>query len=281
MEKKTALITGASDGIGAQAARMLAARGWQVAVIGRDAEKTERVARELDAPHYVADFSRLSEVAALAERLKRDWGHIGLLANNAGGIFDKRPMTEDGHEHTFQVNHLAHFLLTLLLLDRLKESRAVIISTSSAAHRIPGLRFDPEDPEMRGNDSPALAYGRAKLANILFTRELHRRHHGDGISAAAFHPGVVGTSFAGGMRSPMSLLYRSGLGRKMMKTPREGADTLVWLAESRPGADWESGGYFIRRQEAPVSRMARSEALAKALWEYSLECCRDFLSQKG
>ncbi len=279
MEKKVALITGASDGIGAQAARVLAARGWQVAVIGRDPEKTERVAKELDAPHYIADFSRLSEVAALAERLNREWPRIDLLANNAGGIFAKQPLTEDGHEHTFQVNHLAHFLLTMLLMKRLKESRAAVVSTSSAAHRLMGFRFDPEDLDMRRDHSPYLAYGGAKLANVLFTLELHRRHHSEGISAAAFHPGVVGTSFASGIRSPMNLVYHSGLGRLMMRTPQEGADTLVWLAEGTPGRDWESGGYYVRRRKAPVSRMARSGDLAKALWEKSGEYCRDFLNK--
>lgn len=279
MEKKVALITGASDGIGAQAAKMLTESGWQVAVIGRSPEKTEQVAKDLDMPFYIADFSNLSEVAALAERLNRDWPRIDLLANNAGGIFRKQPLTADGHEVTFQVNHLAPFLLTGLLLPRLLESRAAVISTSSAAHRLMGFRFDPEDLDMRRGFSQSLAYGSAKLANILFTRELHRRYHGLGLNAAAFHPGVVGTSFASGAHSPMNLAYHSGLSRLMMKTPREGADTLVWLAQSIPGKDWESGGYYISRRKTPVSRKARSEDLAVALWEKSLEYCRDFAMQ--
>ncbi len=279
MMKKVALITGASDGIGAQAARMLAESGWQVAVIGRSPEKTEQVAKELDAPFYIADFTILSEVASLAKRLNRDWPRIDLLANNAGGIFGKQPLTVDGHELTFQVNHLAHFLLTGLLMPRLIESRAAVISTSSAAHRLMGFRFDPEDLDMRRGFSQHLAYGSTKLANILFTRELHRRYHALGLNVAAFHPGIVGTSFASGTRSPMNLVYHSGLSRLMMKTPREGADTLVWLAQGTPGKDWESGGYYVQRRKAPISRKAQNDGLAAALWEKSLEYCRDFLGK--
>ena len=282
MAGKVALITGASDGIGAQAAQALKAKGWQVAVIGRNRDKTRQVAERLGAPHYVADFTRLEDVAKLAEALKRDWPRVDLLANNAGGIFSRQPPTVDGHEVTFQVNHLAHFLLTRLLLDRLVESGAAVVSTSSVAHRLMGFGFDPENPDRPPFSSQHLAYGNAKLANILFTRELYRRYHGKGLNAAAFHPGVVGSSFARDTHSPMNLVYRTNLKKLLrVKTSEEGADTLVWLAEGTPGRDWESGGYYALRRPAAVSRKGRDEALARALWEKSEAYCGPFLSKEG
>ena len=282
MAGKVALITGASDGIGAQAAKALKAKGWQVAVIGRNGDKTRRVAERLGAPHYAADFARLKDVAGLAEALKRDWPRIDLLANNAGGIFSRQPLTVDGHEITFQVNHLAHFLLTRLLLDRLVESGATVVSTSSVAHRLIGFGFDPENPDRPPFHSQHLAYGSSKLANVLFTRELHRRYHEMGLNTAAFHPGEVGSSFARGTNSPMNLVYHTNL-RKLLpvKTSEEGADTLVWLAEGTPGRDWESGGYYALRRPAAVSRKGRDDALARALWEKSEAYCRPFLEKDG
>ena len=275
---RTALITGASDGIGEQAARRLAALGWQVAVIGRDPERTRKVARELGALHYIADFSRLSEVRDLADKLLRDYPRIDLLANNAGGMFDRQPLTEDGVEMTFQVNHLAHFLLTNLLLERLMACKAKVISTSSVGHRSIGLFFDLDDVDNPRRYSQHLAYGNAKLANILFTRELDRRFGDAGIAAAAFHPGLVASSFAGKSRSPMRYVYHTWLSKALgMISPEMGADTLVWLAESQPGLDWQPGQYYARRKQAATSRKAKDLALAEALWEKSRALCARFL----
>lgn len=273
---KTALITGASDGIGEQAARILAGKGWQVAIIGRNPEKTRKVAQGLGALYYIADFSRLSEVRTLANQLLRDFAHIDLLANNAGGIFSKQPLTKDGHEITFQVNHLAHFLLTQLLLERLTVSKAMVINTSSAAHRAPGLDFDLADVVRPKRYSQFRAYGNAKLANILFTRELHRRYGSQGLSAAAFHPGIVATSFAKNIRSPMRLAYHTVLSKLLgMKSPEEGAATLVWLAEGQPGKDWQPGGYYVGCRAADPSKTAQDEELAGKLWDMSAMLCRE------
>lgn len=181
---KTALITGASDGIGEQAAIALKDLGWQVAIIGRNKARTEAVARRLNAPHYLADFAKLSEVKALGAQLLRDFPRIDVLANNAGGMFSKQPLTEDGFEMTFQVNHLAHFLLTRMLMPTLITSRASVINTSSVAHKSIGLLFKLDDVAKPKHYSQHLAYGNAKLANILFTKELHRRYHAQGLNAA-------------------------------------------------------------------------------------------------
>lgn len=271
MAQKTALITGASDGIGAQAARQLKQDGWQVVVIGRNPDKTRRVARELGAPHHVADFASLQAVRRLADELLRDYPQIDLLCNNAGGMFKKQPPTEDGFELTFQVNHLAPFLLTRLLMPRLIASRASVISTASVAHRLIGFGFNPDRVQRPRFYSQHNAYGHAKLCNILFTRELNRRYGPQGISSAAFHPGVVATSFASESRSPMKLIYRTPWLRRAMKlrSAAEGADTLIWLAEGEPGRDWQPGQYYADRALAPMSKAAQDDALAKELWETS------------
>ena len=278
MRSKVAIITGASGGIGREAAIALKAQGWQVGIIGRSPGRTEALGRELDAPFYIADFSRLSEVAALARRLLADWPRIDVLTNNAGGMFPRHSKTDDGHETTYQVNHLSHFLLTRLLMDRLLDSQAAVINTSSMAHKSIGAFYRPSRPEEPLLGSAHLAYGNAKLANILFTRELHRRYQAQGLSAAAFHPGVVATAFARNTQSPMRLMYSAAISRLLgIKTPAQGADTLLFLAQGKPGLDWEPGHYFINRRPAPISAKAASAANARTLWEKSEADLRDYL----
>lgn len=279
MQRRTALITGASDGIGAQAARQLVQDGWQVAVIGRNPAKTRRLADALKAPAYLADFAVLDQVQRLAAELGRDFPRIDLLCNNAGGMFKRQAPTADGFEMTFQVNHLAPFLLTKLLMDSLIRSQAKVISTASVAHRLVGFGFRLKDVANPRFYSQHLAYGHAKLCNILFIKELHRRHHADGISCAAFHPGVVATSFAGESRSPMKLIYRSPLLRRAMRlrTSAQGADTLVWLAQGEPGRDWQSGQYYADRAPDRLSRNAQNEDLARSLWQLSEELLAPWL----
>ena len=175
MAQQTILITGASDGIGAASARTLAAKGHRVLIVGRSAEKTAAVARETGAEPFVADFSRLDEVRALAGTVKeRLGGRLDVLANNAGGIFGDRTVTADGYEYTLQVNHLAPFLLTHLLLDELCAAGGTVVNTSSIASRLFG-NLDLDDLGNERGYSPAKAYGDAKLDNILFTRGLHAR----------------------------------------------------------------------------------------------------------
>jgi NAD(P)-dependent dehydrogenase (short-subunit alcohol dehydrogenase family) len=170
---RTIVITGASDGIGAAAARTLAKAGEQVVVVGRSAEKTRVLAKELDADYFVSDFAELAQVRTLAAQLRENYSRIDVLANNAGGIMGGRRLTVDGNESTFQVNHLAPFLLTAALLDVLTASSAKVINTSSGANGFG--RLDLQDLNAEHNYSTNRAYGTAKLANILFTSELYRR----------------------------------------------------------------------------------------------------------
>jgi NAD(P)-dependent dehydrogenase (short-subunit alcohol dehydrogenase family) len=191
--------------------------------------------------------------------------------NNAGGIFGDRAKTADGFEKTFQVNHLAPFLLTNLLMDKLLTSRASVIQTSSSGARLFG-KLNIDDLDHDRDFTPQLAYGTAKLENILFTRELHARYHAQGLSAAAFNPGAVATSFATTSDSFMRRIYSSRIGRAFMATPEKGASQMVWLAETSPGTDWESGTYYEKNRPARrTSPQALDPDLARELWDRSAE----------
>ena len=268
---KTVLITGASDGIGAASAAQLVSNGHRVLIAGRSPHKTRSVARETGAKAFIADFARLDDVRRLAEEVRSELGGGGLdvLANNAGGLFGDRTRTEDGNEKTFQVNHLAPFLLTHLLLDELTAGdgrRATVINTSSVAHRIFG-HIDLDDVNNDGNVSATKAYGDAKLANILFTRGLHARFHSSGISSVAFHPGNVATNFASDTNSIMRFVYRTPLARLMLITAETGGENLTWFVEGTPGTTWRSGEYYDQRKHtARVNPQASDDALVDGLW---------------
>ncbi|RMI09473.1 SDR family NAD(P)-dependent oxidoreductase [Cellulomonas triticagri] len=266
---RTVVVTGASGGIGAAAARALAAAGHHVVVVGRDPARTAAVARETGGPFHLADFGVLDDVRRLADELAA-YDRIDVLANNAGGIFGDPTPTVDGFERTFQVNHLAPYLLTTRLLDVLVASRASVIQTSSVGARLFGhLRLDEVATDTTATAHQA--YGTAKLANILMTVELHRRFHGAGLSAAAFHPGIVATGFAASSPSVMRGFY-TGLARWLMTSPERGARTLVRLATTTPGVNWRSGDYLERGRPARrLNPQARDAALASALWTRSAE----------
>jgi len=268
---RTIVITGASDGIGAAAARTLARAGEQVVVGGRSAEKTRALAGDIGADYYLADFAQLSQVRDLAAKIKDKYPRIDVLANNAGGIMGKRTLTVDGNESTFQVNHLAPFLLTTLLMDTLTASSAKVINTSSAANNFGKL--DLFDLNAEYGYSTNRAYGTGKLANILFTSELHRRFHDQGITTAAFHPGVVRTNFAAESGSPWRHAYTTLLNRFML-SPDQGADTMLWLINGTAGTDWISGAYYAKRALAKASAQAYDAELARGLWEKSEELVR-------
>lgn len=270
---KTIVITGASDGIGAAAARQLADSGHRLLLVGRSAEKTRAVADDTGAEALTADFARLDDVRALAGRIDDLLGDDGLdvLANNAGGIFGDRTPTVDGHEKTIQVNHLAPFLLTNLLLLRLLRSRGAVINTSSVGHRLFG-DLDVDDLDNERRFSANKAYGDAKLANVLFAKSLHTRFHADGLSAVAFHPGTVRTNFAADSSSLMRLIYRSFLGRLMLTGVEEGGSILRWFIEGTPDATWFSGAYYDERTLSNrVNPQVDDPALAEALWQKSAE----------
>ena len=272
---RTIVITGASDGIGAAAARQLAARGHRVVLVGRSRAKTEALARTLDAPFHVADYARLTEVKRLAGELSA-YERIDVLANNAGGIMGPRTVTEDGFEKTFQVNHLAGFLLTRLLMDKLSASGAKVIQTSSFAANVWGRGFDIDDLDQQHSYSPTSAYGRSKLANILFTRELDRRHRADGIAAVAFHPGFVRSNFAEDAGFFLRWFYHTPLRYFATISPDTSAHRLVRLAEGEPGRDWQPGEVYLKRARMPVA-FRDDGSVARALWERSEDMVRPFL----
>lgn len=270
MAGRTIVITGASDGVGAAAAKRLARSGEHVVVVGRSPQKTAAVAEPLGADSYVVDFADLAQVRELATRLLEAYPRIDVLVNNAGGMMNSRETTVDGFEKTFQVNHLAPLLLTTLLLDRLVESRASVLNTSSMASKFARVSFDDLDAVQ--NQHGSVAYGSSKLANILFTKELHRRYHGAGISTAAFHPGPVASNFSAEVRNPLlGLVYRSPLRHVALIGTEQGSDELVWLASSEPGVDWQSGQYYYKHKVARTNNIADDAAVAERLWDRSLE----------
>lgn len=263
---RTIVITGASDGIGAAAARHLHRLGENVVVVGRTPDKTRAIAAELGTDCFVADFAELSEVVALAEELRSRYPRIDVLANNAGGMAPRIQMTSDDFEWTYQVNYLAPFLLTTLLLDLLIDSRSSVVNTSSSAQRC--LTVVGVDDLLRPRrPGPGTAYALTKLANIMFSKELHRRYQEHGLAAVAFHPGYLDTNLgpASGWRS-MALLQLSPTMRWAPKADR-GARHLVRFASGVPGRDWESGEYYSQNRIARTNRAARDLPLMEELWD--------------
>lgn len=272
---KTILITGASDGIGAEAARQLATAGHRLLLAGRSKEKTEAIATELGARAFVADFSKLSEVRKLAQEVKEELSGAGLdvLANNAGGIFGDRAKTIDGNEKTFQINHLAPFLLTELLMENLLAAKggASVVNTSSVANRL-FAKIDLEDLDNDKKYSANKAYGDAKLANILHARGIQAHYGSQGVSTVSFHPGAVATNFASETTSIMRLFYQTPLKKWGLISSEKGGGHLAWLIQGTPGVDWEVGAYYEERTlSQKINPQAKDDALIDGLWRKSKE----------
>lgn len=269
----TVVLTGGSDGIGAAAARILTTRDVNLVIVGRSAEKTQAVAAETGADFHIGDFARLADVDRIATQIAADHGRIDVLANNAGGIFPGPQITEDGFEKTFQVDHLAPFLLTHRLLDPLLKGGGAVVNTASIGAKIFG-RLDLEDIQTLTTFSANRAYGNAKLANILFTKGLHERFGAQGLSAVAFHPGVIATSFASDGGTMMNRLYQ-GAAKRLLTSPQQGGGTLTHFISGTPGAEWVSGEYYSDQLKvARTNRAAYDPEVVRQHWDMSEELLR-------
>jgi retinol dehydrogenase 14 len=300
MTGKTILITGGTGGIGYATAIGLARLGARVGIVGRDLGRARTAAASIAAAAgsasagstaesasgrstsggsraasrpatvdaFAADMSSQAEVRRLAREVLGSYPRLEVLVNNVGGFWATRKVTADGLEHTFAVNHLAGFLLTDLLLDRLKASApARIVTVSSGAHSTGRLNFD-DLQGARGYSGPR-AYSQSKLANVMFTYELARRLAGTGVTATVLHPGVVRTGFAA---EDPNLLYKMllPLARPLFKTPAQGALTSIYLASS-PEVEGVTGQYFVNRKPAKSTKSSYDTAAASRLWQISAD----------
>jgi retinol dehydrogenase-14 len=274
MTGRTVLVTGGSGGIGRATALGLAAMGAHLAITGRDRGRTEDAAREIRAAGrgqvdvFVADLSCQSQVRRLAGEVRQSLSRIDVLVNNAGGYWHTRHVTADGLERTFAVNHLAPFLLTNLLLDRLKDSAPARVVTVSSNVQAIG-RIDFEDLQGERSYSGARAYNQSKLANVLFTYELARKLQGTLVTANALHPGVVRTSFGAADPGAVQRLFTPFM-RPFMKTPGRGAATSIHLV-SGPELERVTGRYFASSKARSSSRRSYDQAAAARLWQVSAD----------
>jgi retinol dehydrogenase 14 len=274
MTGKTVIVTGATTGIGRATALSLATMGAHVAITGRDRGRLDDAAAQIRAAGngqvdvFAADLSVQEQVRQLADETLQRLPRIDVLVNNVGGYWNTRHITADGLEHTFALNHLAPFLLTNLLLDRLRHSGpARVVTVASDAHRMGRIDFD--DLQGDRNYSGARAYNQSKLANVLFTYELARRMRDTSVTANALHPGVVSTSF--GAEDPGRIQQLAvPLMRPFMQSQSRGASTSVYLASS-PEVERVTGRFYGRSKPKTSSKRSYDHALAARLWEVSAD----------
>jgi NAD(P)-dependent dehydrogenase (short-subunit alcohol dehydrogenase family) len=269
MQGKVVVITGATSGIGEVAAQRLAGMGARIVLVARDRTRGEAAVARLrsggtsisHAIHY-GDLSRISEMKRLAMEIAAAEPRIDVLINNAGAMFGSRQLTEDGLERTFATNHMAYFVLTQGLRERLLASApARIVNTASDAHK--GRALDFEDLQSAKRFSAVNVYGRSKLCNILFTRELSRRWGGKGVTANCLHPGFVATRFGDGTGRLLSCVM--SVAKLFAISPEKGAETIVYLASS-PDVAGVSGEYFYQCRPAMPTAEARDDTAAERLW---------------
>jgi NAD(P)-dependent dehydrogenase (short-subunit alcohol dehydrogenase family) len=271
------IITGATGGIGLAAAQELARRGALLSIVARSEARAAGAVAQIKAAGgpatevevIYADLSSQASIRKLATEIVARHPKIDVLANNAGAVNSSRRLTEDGFELTWAVNHLAPFLLTNLLLERIRESApARIITTSSGAHHGAQIPFDDVNAERGYRAGGFSRYGQTKLANILFTTELARRLEGTGVTANCFHPGFVASGF--NRNNGAFMAFGMTLARPFARSTTKGADTLVWLADQAEVSS-ETGGYFANRKRKLPSGAAQDAAAALRLWELSAQ----------
>ena len=272
MQNKVCLITGATSGIGEITAHALAEMGATVVVVSRDPQRcantVDRIRRETGRPkvdYLVGDLSSQAQVRRVAEEFQRRYPRLDVLVNNAGALFMQRQVSTDGIEMTFALNHLAYFLLTNLLIDRLKTSQAArIVNVSSDAHR--GARLNFNDLQGEHGYNGWRAYSQSKLANLLFTFELARRLEGSQITANAMHPGFVATNFGKNNSTLFNLGMR--LTHRLALSPEKGAETITYLSAS-PEVEGVTGKYFVKKKPVRADPAAYDRQAAERLWQVS------------
>ena len=272
MRGKVVVITGATSGIGWVAADQLARMGARIVVVARDRTRGEStLARLHDAgpaaahsAHY-ADLLTITEMKRVAREIAAAEPRIDVLINNAGALFSSRQLTADGLEKTFALNHMSYFVVTLGLAKRLHATPgARVVNTSSDAHR--RARLDLDDLQSAKDYRGFPVYGRSKLCNILFTRELAKRWNGSGVTANALHPGFVATRF--GDESGGNFQRFIGFAKLFAISPEKGAETIVYLASSDDVAK-QTGAYFYKSRAVHPTRAAQDDGSARQLWEES------------
>lgn len=276
---KRVVITGATNGIGLAAAQELAKRGAQLAIVARNESRARAAVEIIKASSHgaevdvlFADLASQAAVRELAAAVLSRYPDVQVLINNAGAYNAVRQMTPDGIEMTWAVNHLAPFLLTTLLLDRLRASApARVITTTSTAHMGRLIPFDDLNAERSYAARGFTRYGETKLANILFTVELAERLRGTGVTANCVHPGLVATGFNRNNGALNSIVMM--ISRPLARSPRKGAETLVWLADSSE-VSTETGGYFVDKRRVMPTALAQDRDMARQLWDVSGEQTR-------
>lgn len=275
VENKTIIVSGATSGIGRPTALELARQGAIVVLAVRNEEKAKETVASIQQQaghnridYLLVDFASQEQIRSMAAEFLNRYDRLDVLINNHGTVNIRRRETEDGLEKTFAVNHLGYFLLTSLLLDRIQASApARIINVSSAAHWGAKLEFD--NLQLRRGYAWGKAYGRSKLANILFTIELADRLQGTGVTANALHPGWVATSL-GADNIPIIGGLVKAIINLTAKSPEKGAETSIYLATS-PEVSEVSGKYFVNCQPARTSAAAQDKETARRLWRVSEE----------
>ena len=281
MKSKVVVITGATSGIGQVAAEKLAAMGARIVQVARDRERGQAAMARLNLiapgiPHTIhyADLSRLREMKRVAAEIAQAEPRIDVLINNAGAMFGKRELTEDGMERTFALNHMSYFVMTQGLRLRLAASSpARVVNTSSDAHKAGTVDFADLQSEKAYQFSlpdwvrfggPAFkVYARSKLMNILYTRELARKLAGTGVTANSLHPGFVATRF--GDQTGGLIGFGIGIAKRFALTPEQGAETVVYLASS-PEVAAVSGEYFHKCRTETPTKEAQDDVKAQRLW---------------
>ena len=269
---KNILITGATNGIGLEAAVVLAAQGGNVTIVGRDAGRTAKSVEEIKSrsksekvDSLLCDFSDFDAIRKLAADYQAAHDSLHVLANNAGSVFETRTILPNGIEATFAVNHLGYFLLTQLLLDlMIKSAPARIVITSSTGHYSGTMDF--EDLYFEKNYWIMRGYQRSKLGNVLYTRALAKRLEGKGVTVNAMHPGGVATNIWTGAPNWTKPLL--AMAKWFMLTPAQGAERITYLAAS-PEMEGKTGGYYHDNHERAPSKLAQDAAVGERLWTLS------------